>query len=165
MTKINITNEAEIEAKGNGRHENCKPVLDMTTGEIYASRKDAASILGVHFATISNACKRNYLVKGHKLCSLNKTIESLGEIMAELHNAKEKAAKYDAIMEEQYAAEREAEEKRKAAELHQRKIEKARADVERRRQVLQNHEQRVAESQRKLTQAMAALSYLENIAL
>ena len=78
---INIQNCANVTVLGHRENGNCKAIYNITTGEIYASVSDAAEILGVTPAAVSQ-CVLGVLktCKGMRLCYLSKMTEHLEEI-------------------------------------------------------------------------------------
>lgn len=135
---INVNNSSTItEVLGNRTHHSCKPVINKTTGEVYASATDAAEALGITVKYVSMCChgKLNSC-KGNRLSYLSHTSENVDELTAQIRilNAKiaeleEDAAVGRAIREEQEAA-------RKADEERQNAIAKAEAKLERRRRIV-----------------------------
>lgn len=102
---INIQNCSNVTVLGHRENGNCKAIYNITTGEIYASVSDAAEIIGVTPASVSqcvlgltNTCK------GMRLCYLSKMTEYIEEITennrvryAEARAYNEKKRLFDAI--------------------------------------------------------------------
>ena len=138
---INVNNSTIItEAIGNRTHHSCKPVINRTTGEVYASATDAAEQLGATIDAVSMCCRGKLKsCKGNRLEYLNKTsgnVDSLTKeiqkLRAKIESMEEDAAVGRAIREAEEAKQK-AEEKR-LAEIDNAKLAviKAREKVERR---------------------------------
>lgn len=85
MATIVLNKEIKLEALGKSTHKAHRPVYDLTTKVLYASRNDAAEALGTHASSISkhlHGCVGYKAVKGHKLCEVNEIIAHLSEIVA-----------------------------------------------------------------------------------
>ena len=117
MKKINIQNEANINAKGKMNSKHCKPVICLETGEVFTSVIDAAEAIGAHQTNLSqhlNGKLRH--VKGKHFCYLSRVNESLNAIVTRLRETaaiEEDAKRWQAYQAEQEAI-RKAEEKRQA---------------------------------------------------
>jgi hypothetical protein len=104
MTKINIQNESFIKAHGVHARKNHKPVLCITTGEIYASVLDAAEANGVSFSAMSLACcGRVKTCKGKRFCFVANVTEHLDEIAECMRIREAKAKAYEEIYAKQEA--------------------------------------------------------------
>ena len=159
---IEITNKSTIQVQGESTHRNRKPVVCITEPRVFASESDAAKYFGVSVQSISLACLGSTkLCKGNKLCHLDHIHEHLDELIQNYAKAKAKANEYDKIQAEREMARKEEELREKAALKRAKAIEKAKANVARRQQILENDKKRTQESQRKLA---AAISELEAIA-
>lgn len=98
MTKIHIQNESFIKAHGIHTRRNNKPVLCITTGEIYASVLDAAEANGVSYAAMSWACcGRSQKCKDKRFCFVANATEHLDEIAECMRIREAKAKAYDEI--------------------------------------------------------------------
>lgn len=127
MKKINIQNEANINAKGEHSQKAAKPVICIDTGEVFASTTDAAEAAGVHITTMSSACLGKIrTANGKRYCYLSRVTESLDSIVTRLRETA--AVEEDAKRWKAYQAEQEA--IRKAEEKRQAEIAKARDKVE-----------------------------------
>lgn len=120
--KRNITINKETileEAIGTRTHHSCKPVINRTTGEMYASATDAAEALGVSVYTVSGCCTgKAKTCKGNKLEYVDHVSGNVNSLTAEIRILKAKLAEMEedaavgrAIREEKEAI-RKAEEKR-----------------------------------------------------
>jgi hypothetical protein len=78
--RITVTNASTVTAAGNRTHGNCKPVLCITTGVVYASSKDAGEKLNINRQYIARSARCNGTTYGMKFCFLNKSDEHLDEI-------------------------------------------------------------------------------------
>lgn len=138
MKKINIQNEANINAKGEHTQKAAKPVICIDTGEVFASTTDAAEAAGVHITTMSSACLGKIrTANGKRYCYLSRVTESLDSIVTRLRETA--AVEEDAKRWKAYQAEQEA--IRKAEEKRQAEIAKAREKVAQLSEAAQKHEE------------------------
>ena len=160
---INVNNNSTItEVLGNRTNRLCKPVINKTTGEVYASATDAAEAIGVTVNCVSYCCLGKIKsCKGNHLSYLSRTSENVDELTAQIRilNAKiaeleEDAAVGRAVREEQEAA-RKAEEERNAA------IAKAEAKLERRRRIVAAAEEKYMLALQRFTDAEKELADLK----
>ena len=143
MTKINIQNEANVNAVGTHVHHSSKPVICIETGEVFASLTDAAEAVGTSLSNMSSCLTgKSRRVKGKHYCYLSRATESLDAIVARLRetSALEEAGKkwmaYEAE-QERIRKEEEArlEAERKAKEEYETKKRKLEDKILRRRKV------------------------------
>lgn len=83
-------------------NRNCKPVLCITTGEVFPSLTDAAATNNVTVSAMSLATsKKNKICKGKRFCLVSElNMHELTELAEAMRTSAEKAAKYDAIIAE-----------------------------------------------------------------
>ena len=83
---ININNPVSIQnVLGTHTHYLCKPVINITTGEVYASALDAAKILNVAASTVSYACTgRLRVCKGYELRYIDHASGNINVLLAEI---------------------------------------------------------------------------------
>ena len=83
-------------------NRNCKPVLCITTGEVFTSLTDAAAMNNVTVSAMSLATsKKNKVCKGKRFCLVSElSVHELTELAEAMRTSAEKAAKYDAIIAE-----------------------------------------------------------------
>lgn len=83
-------------------NRNCKPVLCITTGEVFQSLTDAAAMNNVTVSAMSLATsKKNKVCKGKRFCLVSElSMHELTELAEAMRASAEKAAKYDAIIAE-----------------------------------------------------------------
>lgn len=83
---ININNPVSIQnVLGTHVHHLCKPVINLTTGEVYASALDAAKILNVSKSTVSYACTgRLRMCKGYELRYVDHASGNINVLLAEI---------------------------------------------------------------------------------
>lgn len=97
--KITITKPATAQAIGTRSNGNCKPVLCITTGEIFASATDAAEKFGVSLCVVAHAASgRIRTVKGKRFCYIKDVMQYLEEIAENTRIREEKLAEYDKIV-------------------------------------------------------------------
>ena len=126
MKNITIHKEATIKADGKREKGNCKPVLCIETGEVFASGADAAERIGVHFSAISAVCLgKSKTCNGKHYCYLSAALENLDAVMTRLRQA----AEMESDANKWRAQENAKEEERMAAERHKDAIAKAEAKV------------------------------------
>jgi hypothetical protein len=100
MKNITITKQANAQAIGTRSNGNCKPVICITTGAIYASATDAAEKIGVSQATLCLAASGKIKTcKGKRYCYINHVMQHLEEICENTRIREEKVAKYDKIVD------------------------------------------------------------------
>ncbi len=138
MTNIVLTEKATVSAEGKHRNGNTKPVMCITTGEVYTSVTDAAEKNNTTLQNMSVCIRRQRKLRsGKRFCFVSEVNEHLEEMTSNLKTMatkyaelEAKAAAYDAWMAEQ-EAKRKAEEKRQAriADLSE-KLERRRANCE-----------------------------------
>lgn len=83
--EIQVTRMATAAVLGKRTHGNCKPVLCITTGQIFASGMDAAEIMGVPEPNISAVCRgKRKFIKGLQFCFVHQAVENIDIIAANL---------------------------------------------------------------------------------
>lgn len=157
MKNINIHGEANIHAEGNRSNKNCKPVICIETGEVFASCADAAEKMGVHFSAMSAVCLGKIRTcKGMHFCYMNAALENLDAVMSRLREAtklEEDARKW---------REQEAEKERIRLEKEKRQndIEKAKEKCERCKTICERLEEQLNRAKQNYNNAEAALAEL-----
>lgn len=137
MKKINIQNEANINAEGRLNSGNCKPVVCIDTGDVFTSCYDAAEHIGVHFSAMSAHLRgKTRTIHGKRYMYLSRVSEGLDVIVTRLRETsamEDDAKRWRAYQAEQEAIrqeeERRAAEARKAEEKRIAELEKAQAKV------------------------------------
>ena len=149
---ININNGASLNnVLGHRTHHACKPVINKTTGDIYASATDAAEAIGASLDAVSLCCRGKLKTcKGNELEYVrhaSENVDSMSSTIRKKNAEIEKLHKRISEMEKDAAvgrAIREAEEAaKKKAEAREQAIKNATKKVERRRQMHQNSVERV----------------------
>lgn len=88
--KITLQKTSEMTAVGNSTNGNKKPVFCLTTGEVFASVRDAARIIGSAQSSMSRACSdSSYTCKGKHFCFVSDVVTHLDEIAECIRKAKE----------------------------------------------------------------------------
>jgi hypothetical protein len=104
---ITIKKVATVDAEGQRRNNNSKPVFCITTGMPYTSVLDAAKAMNVDPSCISNVINgKGKTCCGKRWCSIENLMEHLDEIAENIRSREEKAAAYDAIVYEREAKQR-----------------------------------------------------------
>lgn len=171
MKKINIQHESEIKANGNLNNKKCKPVICIDTGEVFTSATDAAENAGVHMSAISACCLGKIrTANGKHYCYLSKVTENLDSIVTRLRETaavEEDAKKWQAYKAEQdairAAAEKRAEEERKAREELLEQISKAEAKVARRTEIRDRKIEEARFASERLMEAERELEALQDL--
>lgn len=175
--QLNINKESNLSnVIGTHTHHSCKPVINLTTGVVYASATDAAEALGTSLDVISRCCcGRAKACKGNELQYVQRTSDNVDALVAQIRclTAKLTALEADAAVGR---AIREAEEaERKAKEDHENALNEAHdaiakltARLERRKQIVERKEAecqtavtRMMETERELADAEMHLLALE----
>lgn len=87
--EIIITNACTATAIGERRCKNAKPVLCLTTGEVFASQTDACNKYSIQASSLSRHLngQSHYLsCKGLKFCFVSKTHEHYNEITQQMRD-------------------------------------------------------------------------------
>lgn len=159
MKKINIQNEANIDAQGKLNSKNCKAVVCLETGDVYSSATDAAEAIGVTLSNMScHLTGRTRTVKGKHYCYLSRVSENLNAIVTRLRETS--AIENDAKKWQAYQAEQEA--IRKEEERHQQAIAKAEAKVASLTEACVKYKNKHNEAMKALSIAVAELEALRN---
>lgn len=152
---LHLNNGATVEAVGEKRNRNCKPVICDDTGEIYTSVSDAAIKNGVSLQAMSHHlngdCKK---CKGKKFRFLTNRDDSFDAMASNLRRLNEENSSLieDAMKWREYQAQIEAE--RKAKE----KLEKALARTKER---IEKHEAKLEKEKKILATLWEELDRLE----
>jgi hypothetical protein len=105
MATIRIHNVSNINAEGTRTNGNCKAVFCITTGEVYASARDAAEIIGCNPSNVSWAATgRMNTCKGLRICYIADIIEHLDEIASIARERNNKVVEYNKIIAKEEAA-------------------------------------------------------------
>lgn len=120
MKSITITKQANAKAIGHRSNGNCKPVICITTGAIYASATDAAEKLGVSQSVLCLAASGKIKTcKGKRYCYVSQVMQHLEEICENTRVREEKVAAYDKIVTNQQRKQALAERKAKFAAMQE----------------------------------------------
>lgn len=171
MKKINIQNEANIKAEGKYNSGHCKPVICIETGEVFTSVTDAAEKVGcVANNMSSHLTGRIRSIKGKHFCYLSRVNESLDAIVTRLRetsSVEEDAKRWRAYQAEQdairAAAEKRAEEERKAREELLEQVSKAEAKVARRTEIRDRKIEEARFASERLMEAERELEVLQDL--
>lgn len=136
MKNITITKQSNAQAIEHRSNGNCKPVICITTGAIYASAIDAAEKIGVSQATLCLAASGKIKTcKGKRYCYVNHVMQHLEEICENTRVREEKVAAYDKIIN---------------AEKQKQALAERRVKLNAMRKKLEEEERRLAEDERNL---------------
>lgn len=150
-----LHDKKEITVTGTHTNKNHKPVLCIDTGEVFASLSDAAEANGVHITAISCVVLgKTKTCKGKRFCLVTRMADHTDEIAETLRSNIAKATKYDAIIAEherikaeQEAARRAEEERIRAKQRAQEKLEKCKAEYNKKLAALQEAERLLQEAE------------------
>ena len=102
MKQITITKTANANALGHRSSGNCKPVMCITTGMIYASATDAAEQIGISQSVLSMAAAGKLKTcMGKRWCYVSNVMQHLDEISQNIQLREEKLLAYDTIINAQ----------------------------------------------------------------
>ena len=154
MKKINIHNNANINAEGKLNSRHCKPVICLETGAVFSSVTDAAESTGLNAQNLStHLTGKKKSFAGMHWCYLCNVTESLDVIVTRLRETsamEEDARKWRAYQAEQEAL-RKAEQKRIEDERKAKeKLERCTAICQRLESELLRAEQRRMEAEEEL---------------
>lgn len=131
--EITLRDEVKITAKGKRHDGRTKAVIDKTTQTTYASIKDAAEALGVHYSVISSCCRGKVkTAKNHRFCYANDIEKNIEDILESMKVDRALLEKYQEeitkLIEEKEAQKKKEEERKKKEALEKKReiaIEKA----------------------------------------
>lgn len=161
MTELTINKQAIFHANGIHTNGNNKPVINLDTGDKYASATDAAEILGCSVHNVSVCCRgKTRVCKGFHLAYVahaSQNVDALAEriktLTTQQSELERKAALWDAQEAEKEAV-------RKAKEDLANAIAKAEAKVERRQLVYDRNMDGVKRAFSRLEEAKQELAAL-----
>lgn len=135
---LNVNNNVSLNTVlGHQTHHACKPVINKTTGEIYASATDAAEILGVTTNIISNACLGVVKsCKGNRLEYLDKTSGNVNSLTEEIRKLRAENERLRADAEIGKVIREEKERKTRAIEAARLALKNATEKFERRKSIV-----------------------------
>lgn len=162
MTELTINKQAIFYANGIHTNGNNKPVINLDTGDKYASATDAAEILGCSVHNVSVCCRgKTRVCKGFHLAYVahaSQNVDALAErikaLTTQQTELERKAALWDAQEAEKEAV-------RKAEEDLNNAIAKAEATVERRQRIYDRKMDDVKRSFVRLEEAKRELAALK----
>ena len=174
---INVNKESTLtNVEGTRTHHSCKPVINRTTGVVYASAMDAAEALGCSHTAVSNCCiGRLRSCKGNKLEYVKHTSENVDSLTAEIRALHAKIAEMEvdaavgrAVRKEQEAKQRAEEERLNTIEhlkgniaFEMERKTRRQAIVERMTEELQKAKNRLTATENKIAEMEAELLKLE----
>lgn len=132
MSKVILTEHAEVNAKGKLNSGHTKMVICIDTGEVFSSSMDAAENANVHPSTMSLCCiGKTSTVKGKRYCYVKDLAKNLESLTNSLQSKVNMLDKYSYLI-----AEMEAEEQRVEAEkfAEQKRLEQLAREEEKRQQ-------------------------------
>lgn len=174
---INFNDKVTLtEANGTRTNKNCKQVICLDNGKVFASCADAAEAMEVSQGVMSACCLgRIRTVKGKHFCYASHSSENLDMLTAQIRFMNARLAEMEAdaaigrVMREEQEAKRKAEEEHiKAIEDAKAVIEKANNKLERRKRMMERKENeymeaigRYTDAENELREAELALLKLE----
>lgn len=90
-------------ANGIHTNRNCKPILCISTGEVYTSLTDAANMNHVGIGTLSHAISKGKTCRGKKYCMVADITKHFDEVAEAIRTKHEKAKLYEEIIAEREA--------------------------------------------------------------
>lgn len=161
ITKINIQNEANINAEGIHTYHTAKSIICIDTGKVFTSVIDAAKDADCHYSHMINHLKgRTRHCKGKHYCYLSRATESLDAIVTRLRETstmEDDARKWREYQAEQERLRKEEEARiaaeRKAKEDYEKAVANAIAKIERRREISARAAQKYNESVARIMEA------------
>lgn len=160
---LNVNNNVTInEALGHRAHHSCKPVINRTTGDIYASATDAAEALGVSVHSVSVACLGgSKSCKGNKLEYLDRTSGNVNSLAAEIRRLHAENERLKADAEIGRVIREEQEKKHKAEEERNATIAKLEAKLERRKRIVERIDANLQDAVRRMMETEKQLAELK----
>lgn len=161
---INVNKESTLtNVEGTRTHHSCKPVINRTTGIVYASATDAAEAFGGRVYQISACCLGKIPhYKGNKFEYVKHASENVDSLTAEIRalHAKIAAMEADAAVGRAIREEREA--KQKAEENRLQAIEDLKASIAKEKERVCRREQIVERKRAEQEEAVRRLVATEN---
>ena len=163
---LNVNNNVIINGTlGHHTHHLCKPVINRTTGDVYASATDAAKALGVRINVVSDTCHgKTKSCKGNKLEYLDKTSGNVDSLTAEIRMLRAENERLKADAEIGRAIREEKEKRTKVIKDARSALEKANEKLERRKRIVeridaeyQNAVRRMMEAEKEVHEAELVL--------
>lgn len=163
MKNIIIHDKATIKANGTHTHHSCKPVINKTTGDVYASATDAAKALEVSIWSVSCACLGKIKTcKGNRLEYVKHASENVDSLAAEIRALNAKIAELEADAAVGRAIREKEEAARKAEEERLNEIEATEAILEKERKRLVHREEIIKRKDAELKEAIGRHTATEN---
>lgn len=161
---INVNGESIIKnAIGTRTSKLCKPVINKTTGEVYASALDAAEALGVFRTAISAVCRGKIKTcKGYKLEYVKHASENVDSLTAQIRALNAKIAEMEADAAVGRAIREKEEAARKAEEDRLNEISTTEAALEKERKRLVHREEIIKRKDAELKEAIGRHTATEN---
>ena len=156
---INIQNASNVFVEGHRSRRNCKPVMSITTGEVYASLSCAAEANEISQPTLSWLIANNGKSRktGKKFCFVSDIMEHLDEITNNQRELVRKAAAYDEIMDLQQKQHDEMIAKETAIRVAETELAERKARCEELRQALEAEMSIMADVERELNELRGEL--------
>lgn len=161
---INVNNASTISnVKGTRTHHSCKPVINKTTGVVYASATDAAEALGGSIYSVSMCCLGKIPhYKGNRLEYVKHASENVDSLTAEIRALHAKITEMEADAAVGRAIREEQEAKQKAEEERLNTIEELKANIAKETERKLRRQNIIERKEAELQEAVSRLMATEN---
>lgn len=160
---INVNEKSVINAEGTRTHHSCKPVINRTTGVVYASATDAAEAIGGNIWGVSACCLgKTSHYKGNKFEYVKHASENVDSLTAEIRALHAKIAEMEADAAVGRAIREEQEAKQRAEEERLNTIENLKASITKETERKLRRQRIIEQKEIELQEAVSRLMATEN---
>ena len=154
---INVNGQSIItDTIGTRTHHCCKPVINKTTGDVYASAIDAAETLGCSVELVSSCCRGKLKTcKGYKLEYVKHASENVDSLTAQIRALNAKIAELEADAAIGRAIRKLEEEARKAEEERLNEIAATELAIEKEKKRLAHREEIIKRKEEEYYEAIS----------